>query len=417
MSILEDIKKTKPKNIIIDADTHESHVPVHEDTSAENHMEPSSPVSENSVETQPQDTEVSASNEALPAQSTSPSLADAPLSPQEKKHLPKKHPDTIKTIFMGTGEFASHILNEMLTHAKCNLAAVITQPEKKLGRKKTGINRALALNPVRDIAVQNNLPLIQPYNFDTETIDKIKSITPDAIVVASYGKILPQEVLKIPKIGAINIHTSLLPKLRGSSPIQNAILLGYKETGVTIMRMDTGMDTGAIFAQEKVTIEDHEKADELTQKLSRVGAKLFIETCPKILDHSITPTEQDPAQATLCQMIDREDGHVQWTDTTEEIYNRYRALYPWPGIFGYWEVRESHIIRIKLRGIYPFTGELSDDQKDLLPGTVFIARDQLCIKTFDTAIILESIQPECKAVMPVYDFLNGYKDFEGAVLH
>ncbi|MFA5985834.1 MAG: methionyl-tRNA formyltransferase [Parcubacteria group bacterium] len=415
MSILEDIKKVKPKNITIDADTHESPVSVHEDISTENLQENPVSLLKDSDETQLQNAETSTPAETPLTQSPSP--AEAPLPTQEKKPFPKKHTGTIKTIFMGTGEFASHILNEMLAHAKCNLAAVITQPEKKLGRKKTGINRALALNPVRDVAMQNNIPLIQPYKFDAETIDKIKSIAPDAIVVASYGKILPQEVLKIPKIGAINIHTSLLPKLRGSSPIQNALLLGYKETGVTIMRMDTGMDTGAIFAQEKVTIEDHEKADELTQKLSRVGAKLFIETCPKILDHSITPTEQDSAQATLCQMIDREDGHIQWTDTTEEIYNRYRALYPWPGIFGYWEVRESHIIRIKLRGIYPFTGELSDEQKDLLPGTVFIARDQLCIKTFDTAIILESIQPECKAVMPVYDFLNGYKDFEGAVLH
>ncbi len=212
------------------------------------------------------------------------------------------------------------------------------------------------------------------------------------------------------------MHASLLPKLRGASPVQNALLANLKETGVTIMKMDSGIDTGDIIGQVKTEIEEHEKADELLSRLSHIGAELLAQTVPKWIKGEIKAVPQDSSKATLCQLIDREDGHIQWTQTTDEIYNRYRALHPWPGIFSYWEETKNQLIRIKLRAIYPFTGELSDEQKQLTPGTVFIGRDQLCIKTFDTAIIIEAIQPECKTVMPVYDFLNGHNTFEGAIL-
>ncbi len=430
MSTLSDIKKvSKLKHIDVLTDTHEDHLVVHDTEDAS-----TDPATIAEPQILQEDTHTDHSqNLSIPNTHQEQSQGDVPTAdahpesnstvaqegsePQSTTTCTGKDcPETIKTIFMGTGDFAAYILDEMLTHKKCDLVAIVTQPDKKLGRKKSGINRSLAPNPVRDIAVAHNIPLIQPFKFDDEAIAQLTNIAPDAIVVASYGKILPKAIIDLPKIAAVNIHTSLLPKLRGSSPIQNALLLGLKETGVTIMLMDEGMDTGDILAQEKVPIDDHEKADALTQKLSRIGAKLFIDTCPDIINKKITPIKQDPAQATLCQMIDREDGHIQWTDTTEEVYNRFRSLYPWPGIFGYWEATENQMMRIKLRGIYPYDGELTDEQKELLPGTVFIARDQLCVKTFDTAIILEAIQPECKAVMPIYDFLNGYKNFEGAVL-
>jgi methionyl-tRNA formyltransferase len=182
------------------------------------------------------------------------------------------------------------------------------------------------------------------------------------------------------------------------------------------MKIDEGLDTGDILTQEKIKIKEHEKTNELLERLSKLGAKLLAKTAYEWIEGKITPLPQDNSQATLCQLIDREDGHIQWTQTTQEIYNRYRALFPWPGIFSYWEETQNQLIRIKLRAIYPFSGELTQEQKKMLPGTVFVGHDQLCIKTFDTAIIVESVQPECKAVMPVYDFLNGHKTFEGAVL-
>ncbi len=325
-------------------------------------------------------------------------------------------PKKTRIMFMGTGSFAGAILEQIKRHAGIENMCITTQPDKKLGRKKSSIHRSLADNPVREFAKKHNVDLHQPHKLNIDTIKKMQLKKIDILIVASYGKIIPKEMLEIPKLAAINVHASLLPKLRGASPVQNALLAGLKETGVTIMKMDSGIDTGDIIAQEKTNIKEHEKADELLSRLSQIGAELLAQTMPKWMQGKIKAISQDSSKATLCQLIDREDGHIQWTQTTDEIYNRYRALHPWPGIFSYWEETKNQLIRIKLRAIYPFTDELSDEQKQLTPGTVFIGRDQLCIKTFDTAIIIEAVQPECKTVMPVYDFLNGHNTFEGAVL-
>jgi methionyl-tRNA formyltransferase len=335
-----------------------------------------------------------------------------------EKNDPDKDIDLSKMriTFMGTGEFAHIILKHIRQNAPGTIVQIITQADKKIGRKKSSIHRTLAPNPVRDFAKEHNIPLFQPRKLDSEAIEKIRDIKPGIIVVASYGQILPEEILKIPKFGPLNIHGSLLPELRGASPVQNAILLGKKETGVTIMKMDEGLDTGPIIGQKKIEILEHEKSDELLQKVAKFGAELLLEVGPKYVLGEISPIPQDNSKATLCQLIDREDGHIQWTQTTQEIYNRFRALHPWPGVFSYWEKKENQLLRLKLRALYPCSKELTEKQENLLPGTVFIAHDQLSVKTFDGAIIIEAIQPECKAVMPIYDFLNGHKDFEGAML-
>jgi methionyl-tRNA formyltransferase len=337
---------------------------------------------------------------------------------QDKNSIPNKNRDLekIRIIFMGTGEFATIILEEIFAKTPSALVQIITQPDKKLGRKKTGIQRTLAPNPVRDFAKEHNITLFQPVVFNEDVVQTLKAAKPDVIVVASYGQILKQDILSIPKFGLINIHASLLPELRGASPIQNALLQGKTETGVTIIKMDEGVDTGPIIAQEKIKILEHEKADELLKRVGKIGAKLLLKQGHQFVLDNIKFTPQDNSKATLCQLIDREDGHIQWTDTTQEIYNRYRALYPWPGIFSYWEEKENQLLRLKLRTIYPCSEQLTEKQNNLLPGTVFIAHDQLSIKTFDGSIIVEAIQPECKAIMPIYDFLNGHKDFDGAVL-
>jgi methionyl-tRNA formyltransferase len=323
----------------------------------------------------------------------------------------------LNIIFMGTGIFAGKILLEIKKHADLKKLTIITQPDKKIGRKKSTIHRSLAKNPVREFAKENNINLYQPDILNEDAVQKIKNLKPDILLVSSYGKILSEEILNIPKFGSINIHASLLPKLRGASPVQNALLIGLKKTGITIMKMDKGLDTGNIIAQKEVTIKEHEKADELLMRLSQIGSELMADIMPKWLQGEIQEKPQDSTQATLCQLIDREDGHIQWTQTSEEIYNRYRALYPWPGIFSYWEESENQFIRIKFRTIHPCSKKLTSTQNDMLPGTVFIEHDQLCIKTFDSSIIVEALQPECKAVMPIYDFLNGHKSFEGSILN
>ncbi len=325
-------------------------------------------------------------------------------------------PKDIRVLFMGTGVFAGNILLKIKEWVNLKKMYIITQPDKKIGRKKSSIHRTLAPNPVRDFAKDNNINLLQPTKLNDDIITKIEELQPDIIIVSAYGRILPKEILQIPSFGSINIHASLLPNLRGASPVQNALLIGLKETGVTIMKMDEGLDTGDIIVQEKTKIQEHEKADRLLERLSKIGGTLLNSNITDWINNNITTITQDDSKATICQLIDREDGHIQWTQTTNEIYNRYRALFPWPGIFSYWEETENQLIRIKLRAIYPFKNKLTDEQQQLLPGTVFIGHDQLCIKTFDTAVIVEAVQPECKTVMPVYDFLNGHNTFEGAVL-
>lgn len=427
MNKIQDIKKKKAQHIDVHQDAVESsHISVHRDASDNSkiettNMEPDTS-SKNSASEKNDSPPITVSKKKTAALDDVNTMAEEKNknhAAQTKTHPIIDKPKEMKpanVIFMGTGFFAANILENLLHNDHCILKEIITQPDKKIGRKKSTIHRTLAANPVRDIAVSQNITLFQPAKIDADAVVHIKKIKPDVIIVASYGKILPQELLNIPMFGAINVHASLLPQLRGASPAQNALLLGLKETGVTIMQMDHGLDTGDIIVQEKTPIEDHEKADELLEKLSEIGARLLNEILPKILQKDIHPTKQDATQATLCQLIDREDGHIQWTDSTEDIYNRYRALYPWPGVFSYWEEKENQMMRIKLRAINPYKEELTDEEKEFRPGTVFIGHDQLCIKTFDTAIIIEAVQPECKAVMPVYDFLNGHNEFEGSVL-
>lgn len=403
-----DIKKAQPKHVDVEDQTKESHISVHKEEKR---------VSKKAKKPKKKSKKKASSTKSKNSQKNSPEFLENFFHTVEKELVQKpKKIESARIVFMGTGKFAGNILKELLKREECVIKEVVTQPDKKVGRKKSSIHRTLAPNPVRDIALKNNIKLYQPQKLSEETIAHMKKTRPDVVIVASYGKILPKELLKIPKYGAINVHASLLPQLRGASPVQNSILIGLKETGVTIMKMDEGLDTGDIIAQKKVAIEDYEKADDLLIRLSKVGAKLLIDVAPKLLQNKITPQPQDHSKATLCQLIDREDGHIQWMETTQEIYNRYRALYPWPGIFSYWEQRENQMIRIKLRAINPYHSELTEEQKSLQPGTVFIGRDQLCVKTSDSAIIIEAVQPECKTIMPVYDFLNGHKSFEGAVL-
>ena len=439
MSKITDIKKvSKLKHVSIHSEPEkEVHLSVHETQTNEPALDetadplsaevrqyltkdyvPPKPTNEEVVEKEVEKT--TSSDAAIAIEANDRSAVDpdttSTRSFSEMKELLKKNDDAVRIVVMGTGIFAGEVIKTLVLNPAFNIVQIITQPDKKLGRKKSSIHRTLAQNLVRDVATTYGIVLYQPHKIDDETVATIESMSPDILIVASYGRILPQRILDIPRLGAINVHGSLLPLLRGASPIQNALMQGLTETGITIMQMDAGMDTGDILAQEKMPIKEHEKADELIMRLANIGGKLLSDTLIKVIKKEITPIPQDHTHATLCQLIDREDGHIQWTDTTAEIYNRFRALYPWPGIFGHWEIADGQLTRIKLRAIFPYNGELTDEQKELMPGTVFIGHDQLCIKTFDTAIIVEAIQPECKAVMPVYDFLNGHKEFEGAVL-
>ena len=306
-----------------------------------------------------------------------------------------------RVIFMGTPHFSAEILLVLLDH-KYNICAAFTQPDKKVGRKQI-----LEKSPVKVLAEKNDIPVFTPNKLDQEAVAIAKNLNPDLIILVAYGKILPQAFLDLPKTGAVNIHPSLLPKFRGPSPIQNALLEGEKITGTTIMLMDAGMDTGDILKQESIEILPDETYFELEEKLIRLSSRLLLEVLPELIDQKIIPQKQDGAKATYCRMIAKNDGQLDWRASSEMIYNKYRAFASWPGIFTYWNSK-----RLKLNMISLAPKEVS--QHDI--GEVFKINDALYVQAGNGAIELKEVQLEGKPNMQISDFVNGQKNFIGSIL-
>ena len=312
----------------------------------------------------------------------------------------------LRVVFMGTSDLSQTIL-QALVENEYNVVGVFTKPDTKVGRKQELVSPL-----VKQLAEQNHIPIFQPLKFNTEAVEELKKLKPDLVIVAAYGKIIPKAALEIPGFGCINVHVSLLPKYRGPSPIQNALLCGEKETGVTIMLMDQGVDTGDILAQEKVTIEQDDTTETLMEKLSIIGANLLLKTIPLWVERKIEAKSQDHSQATLCQLIEREDGKIYWADNAENIYNKYRALTPWPGIYTYWK-NNSEIVRLKLISIgLQKTNPLEKHQT----GEVFELGSDIGVQTDDGIIILKEIQKEGKKTIAAKEFTNGYPNFISSIL-
>ena len=315
-------------------------------------------------------------------------------------------PSKLKMIFMGTPEFAEKILSALISE-KYNLVAAYTQPNKKVGRKQI-----LEKSPVKITAEKNNIPVFTPSRLDHEALAEIEKQKPDLILVAAYGKILPKAVLDLPEFGAINVHASLLPKYRGASPIQNAILAGETETGATIMLMDAGIDTGDILSQHAIEIEKNETGLELSEKLAGISATLLLETLSLWLAKKITPQKQAGFGATFCKMINRADGKIDWNDSAKNIYNRWRAFFPWPGVFSVWK-RNGKVLRLKLNKI-----NISSESQGRAtePGTILKIEEKIAVATSHSFVILETVQLEGKPETKIESFINGYPDFIGSVL-
>jgi methionyl-tRNA formyltransferase len=320
--------------------------------------------------------------------------------------MPKNLTD-FRVVFMGTSTFADVLLNSLLEE-KYNIVGIYTQPDKKTGR-----NRIFSKSAVKITAEKNNLDIFQPERLDESSIETLRQLKPALIIVAAYGKILPRKILDIPKFGCINVHASLLPKYRGPSPIQNALLNGEKETGSTIMLMDAGIDTGDILSQEKIIIRPDETFPELMGRLAGISSSLLLETLPKWTEGRVKPIHQDNSRASLCRLIEKNDGHILWSDNALIIYNIYRALYSWPGIFSYWE-RGTERVRIKLNKI----GILETDKTEShhLGEVMELPDGKIGVQTAKGIVILEEIQLEGKKNMKVESFINGYPDFAGSIL-
>lgn len=308
---------------------------------------------------------------------------------------------------MGTPALGEAML-QALIEARYNLVGVVTQPDRPVGRQQK-----LAQSPVKILAERHQLPLIQPERFDDTTLTQLKNWKPDLVVVAAYGRILPAAVLSLPGFGCINVHTSLLPRWRGASPIQNALLAGDKETGVSLMLLDQGMDTGPLLATRACSIKPDDRTDTLTAKLTTLGQALLIETLPRWIVREIQPTPQPTEGVTLCQLIEREDGHIFWDTTAQEIYNRYRGLYPWPGIFTYWQRGENDLVRIKLQEI-GFQKTQPTVPRKL--GEVFEIGDGFGVQTSLGVVLLITLQAEGKSSMPIADFVRGNPTLIGSTL-
>jgi len=297
-------------------------------------------------------------------------------------------------IFMGTPEFAINPLKRL--YESENVVAVITQPDKPSGRGKK-----LQASAVKQFASKLGLSLFQPETLNDESfIAKIKESSVDLIVVVAYGKILPNAILNLPRFGAINIHASLLPKYRGAAPIQRAIINGEKRTGVTIMVMDEGLDTGDILAQKVVDISQDETAGELHDRLSELGASLLIDTINKIRSGDIKRQKQDHQKATYAPPIKKEDCLIDWEKDSISIHNLIRGLSPKPGAYTFMDKKIFRIYRSRL-------GEKDIKGK---PGEVVkLTKDAIGVATRDGVVYLLDVQLQNRKRMPVRAFLSGTK--------
>jgi methionyl-tRNA formyltransferase len=234
----------------------------------------------------------------------------------------------LKIIFMGTAELSCASLEKLSCDGKFSVVAVITQPDKPKGRELQ-----LQPSPVKILAQKLNLPVLQPQRArDEKFITELRELKPDLIVVVAYGQILPQTILDLPKFGSLNVHTSLLPKYRGASPIQSAILNGETETGVTIMKMDAGLDTGPILSTRRTSILPADDSQTLHDRLAQLGAGLLVETIPDYVAGKISPQPQPTEGSSYAVKIKKEDGQIDWEKSALVIWNRLRAFTPWPGV-------------------------------------------------------------------------------------
>lgn len=305
-------------------------------------------------------------------------------------------------VFMGTPDISVSIL-DAIVNSRHKVTAVVTREDKPKGRGKE-----MAYPPVKEYALAHNIPIMQPGKIKTpEAIEELKSYEADIFVVAAYGQILSKEILDIPRLGCINVHTSLLPKFRGSAPIQWAIIEGESETGVTIMQMDEGMDTGDILFTEKVAIDKDETGGSLFDKLAACGAGLIVKSLDAIEVGDYTPVKQDEELATYAKMLNKKLGYIRFVRTAEEIERLIRGLDPWPSTYTIYKGKT-----LKL-----WKAEVINENSNAAPGTIVkVDTEAIYVNTSRGILKITELQLEGKKRMKTKDFLLGYHMEVGEVL-
>lgn len=300
----------------------------------------------------------------------------------------------VSIVFMGTPEFAVPVLEGLCDNY--NVRAIVTQPDKPVGRKGE-----MLPTPVKKFGNDNTILVLQPEKLKDEYMSII-DLKPTLIITCAYGQILPRELLVYPKYGCINVHASLLPKLRGGAPIHRAIMEGYKKTGITIMHMNPRMDEGDIISQKEIPILDTDTASTLHDKLSTLGRDLLLETLPDIIDGIAAREEQDHSKATYAFNIKKEDEKIDFDKNSRTIYNQVRGLNSWPGAYTILNGKRIKVWEAKV-GENVYTGKLNGEIMQLYS-------DGIGVKCDNGEIILTVIQPEGKRKMLVTDYLNGLQD-------
>ncbi len=301
------------------------------------------------------------------------------------------HPENIRTVFMGTPEFALATLQGLIDSG-VQLVGVYTQPDRPKGRGKQ-----MAAPPVKQLALQYAIPVYQPVKLRApEAVAELEALAPDLIVVVAYGQILPQSVLDIPRYGCINVHASLLPKYRGAAPINKAIMDGETETGITTMHMDAGLDTGDMLVKRRLTIGENETAGELHDRLALLGRETMAETLRQLCVGTLTPEKQDDALTCYAPMLKKEDGRIDWTRPAAELHNQVRGLDPWPGAY-----TTLHGAPLKLAATRPASGNGE-------PGKVVAAdASGVSVACGDGLLVIGELQLAGRKRLAVGDFLRG----------
>lgn len=302
----------------------------------------------------------------------------------------------IKIVFMGTPEFSVPVLEGLIENYQ--VIGVVTQPDKEVGRK-----RILTPSPIKQLAEKHNIKVIQPRKIKEE-YQEILDLKPDIIITCAYGQIIPKVLLDAPKYGCVNVHASLLPKLRGGAPIHKAIMYGYPKTGITIMYMAEKMDAGDIISQEETLITKEDTQKTLHDRLSQMGKELLLKTLPDLLEGKVVPMKQDEKGVTYAYNVTREEEHLDFNKSTIELYNQIRGLNPTPGAYALLDGKTLKIYQAKISDSFYTEKENGEIAR--------IYKDGFGVSTIDGELIITEIQPEGKKRILVRDYFNGIKKEE-----
>ena len=309
----------------------------------------------------------------------------------------------MRVVFMGTPAFAVPTLQHLID-SDCSVVGVVCQPDRPSGRGKT-----LTFGPVKALALAQNIPAIQPEKMKAPAfLETLQSWSPDVIVVAAFGRILPQVILDLPPTGCLNVHGSLLPKYRGAAPIQWAVINGESETGVTIMVMDAGMDTGAILEQAVVPISPEDTAGDVASRMAEMGGRLLVPTLKKWLAGAIKPQAQNESQATLAPILKKEDGLLDWSQSAAILANRIRGLSPWPGAYTFVKGERWGIWKVQVEEPNDASTLPSVDDSSAFGMIIGVSKQGIQVQTGHGVLRLTDIQPANKKRMTVAQYLAGH---------